>query len=206
LTSPVIDPIKTCDGASVDPVIRALWGGEYGREETGHDPNNDSVVVRIDLGKASALFAGDIETLAIARLLAKFKAAPEMLDADVYQVPHHGSRNSTAAALIRDVTPRVALISAGPYERVLDERPEWTAHGFGHPNAVSLDDLENPEWGVSDTRPAIEAWVGVKGAWKDKPSEFIQRKIEKAIYATAWDGTVVVTAWANGTLEVATER
>jgi len=46
----------------------------------------------------------------------------------------------------------------------------------------------------------------VRGAWKEKKSEFAKRTIDRAIYSTGWDGTVVVTANARGWLEVTTSK
>jgi competence protein ComEC len=207
LTSPVIDPVGACPASKVDPVIRALWSGDLGREEIGQNPNNDSVVLRVDFGDSSLLLPGDIELLAIARLIKKYAASPALLDADVYVVPHHGSKNSSTLDLVRRVTPELAVISAGPYERYLRSEEEYTARVFGHPNQVSIDHLLDRQGGVSGRRAApIEAWVGVRGAWKETRSEFTRRTIDRAIYATSWDGTVVVTATASGRLDVTTQK
>jgi competence protein ComEC len=205
LTSPVIDPVHGCKASKIDPIIRALWSGDVGREEIGQNPNNDSVVLRVDFGEASFLLPGDLELLAIARLVKMYAGNPQLLDADVYVVPHHGSRNSSTLDLVRRVSPEVAIISAGPYERYLQSEEEFTAHVFGHPNQVSIDHLLAPG-GVSGQRPPIEAWVGVRGAWKEKKSEFAKRTIDRAIYSTGWDGTVVVTANASGFLQVTTSK
>lgn len=207
LTSPVIDPVGACAASTIDPVIRALWSGDIGREEIGQNPNNDSVVLRVDFGEASLLLPGDLELLAIARLVKKYAATPALLDADVYVVPHHGSKNSSTLDLVRRVTPEVAIISAGPYERYLQSEEEYTARVFGHPNQVAIDHLLDRQGGVSGRRAApIEAWVGVRGAWKEKKSEFARRTIDRAIYSTGWDGTVVVTATASGALDVTTAK
>jgi competence protein ComEC len=193
--------------SDVDPVVRALWSSDLGREEVGQNPNNDSVVLRVDFGEASVLLPGDIELLAIARLIRKFKDNPRMLDVDVYVVPHHGSRYSTTADLLAQVSPEVAVISAGPYERNLSGEGVFTARSFAHPNQVAIDQLTRRRGGVSGTRPRpVQAWVGVRGAWKTRPSQFQRRTVSAAVYSTGWDGTVVVTAHANGFLEVATER
>jgi competence protein ComEC len=205
LSSPVIDPIGACEGSALDPTIRVLWGGPLGREEIGHDPNDDSVVVRVDLGEASFLLTGDLERLGIARVLDRFEKTP-LLDADVMVVPHHGSKHSTARALDVAVSPEVAIISAGPYARHLGGPEEYTAHVFGHPAKGAIDDLLAPG-AVHGRRPhPIRVKAGVRGAWKTTPSEFTDLTIDRAIYATSWDGTVSVRAWANGWLEVATTR
>jgi competence protein ComEC len=206
LTSPVIDPVRACKTSKVDPVIRALWSGDLGREEIGQNPNNDSVVLRVDFGEASLLLPGDLELLAIARMVKMYAARPDLLDADVFVVPHHGSRNSSTLDLVSRVSPEVAVITAGPYERYLEVEEEYTARVFGHPNQVSIDHLLG-KGGVSGRRAApVEAWVGVRGAWKEKKSEFARRTINRAIYSTGWDGTVVITANARGWVEVTTSK
>lgn len=205
-SGPVIDPIGPCPASPVDPVVRGLWGSQLGREEVGHDPNNDSVVLRVDFGEASALLTGDIELLAIARLVEKYRASPELLDADIYVVAHHGSRHSTTADLVARVSPEVAIISAGPYGRHLRTKEEYTARAFAHPHQIAIDHLTGRS-GVSGRRPRpIQVWVGQRGAWKSRPSLFEKRTVSAALYSTGWDGTVVVAAHAGGWLEVTTTR
>ena len=207
LGGPVVDPVQGCAASAVDPIIRALWSGDLGREEIGHNPNDDSVVLRVDFGQASMLLPGDLELLSIARLVKKYQDAPGMLDADVFLVPHHGSKKSSTQDLVRRVSPRVAVISAGPYERHLKTEEEYTARVFGHPSDVTIGHLTHASHGVSGRRsPAIEVWVGKRGAWKGTPSEFARQTIDRAIYSTGWDGTIVITANANGWMEVTTER
>ena len=203
---PVVDPIAGCKASAVDPVLRVLWSGDTGREEIGQNPNNDSVVLRVEFGEASVLLPGDLELLAIARLVKKYERHPELLDADVFVVPHHGSRNSSTLDLVRRVSPEVAIITAGPYDRYLQTEEEFTARVFGHPNQVSIDHLL-AKGGVTGLRSSpIAAWIGVRGAWKEKKSEFTRRTIDRAIYSTGWDGSVVVSANANGWLEVTTGK
>lgn len=203
---PIVDPVAGCKASAIDPVLRVLWSSDVGREEIGQNPNNDSVVVRVEFGESSLLLPGDLELLAIARLVKKYERRADLLDADVFLVPHHGSRNSSTLDLVRRVSPEIAIITAGPYDRHLKTEEEYTARVFGHPNQVSIDHLL-AKGGVSGQRAsAIEAWVGVRGAWKEKKSEFARRTIDRAIYSTGWDGTVVVTANANGWLEVTTGR
>jgi len=79
--------------------------------------NNGSLVLRVALAGRSALLTGDIEGLAESDLV----AGSRTLAADVLKVPHHGSRTSTAAALLLRVSPRLGLIGVGRRNR------------FGHP-------------------------------------------------------------------------
>lgn len=202
LGGPVIDPIGGCEASAVDPKILALWGTVTEDTRTyGDNPNNHSVVVRVDFGKASALFTGDLEIIGLSRLAARYEAHPELLDVDIYQVGHHGSKNATVHYQMQMMSPRVAVISMGPYERNVP----WTARKYGHPNIIALEHLAHPHHGVRGRRTRIETWVGIKGAFKDEKVEvFERRSIDRAIYATGWDGTVTITANANGWLDIAT--
>lgn len=97
--------------------LRVLW--PCPGYDSGLDPNDNSLVVRIDFGRRSLLFTGDVERLAEARLTAS--ALP--LRADVLKVPHHGSRTSSSAALLARIRPGMAIVSAGAHNR------------YGHPHA-----------------------------------------------------------------------
>jgi competence protein ComEC len=88
------------------------------RYDSGHDANENSLVLRLEYGRRSFLFTGDAELHTEARLVAQ--GSP--LRADVLKVGHHGSRTSTTAAFLAAVAPRIAIISAGAGNR------------FGHPH------------------------------------------------------------------------
>lgn len=75
------------------------------------DVNDMSLVVRLELGGASVLLTGDAGEKVEQRLL---RESPHLLDADVFQVGHHGSRRASSLAFVRAVHPRIALLSAGP--------------------------------------------------------------------------------------------
>lgn len=199
LTSPIIDPIGACARAPTDPRLTALWGQVTEDLATyGENPNNHSVVVRVDYGEASALFTGDLELIGLSRLADRYERSPELLDVDVYQVGHHGSKNATIHYQMALMSPRVAVISMGPYERNVP----WTARKYGHPHIVAMEHLVHPRYGVRGRRDPIEAWIGFRGAYKDKVTEIFQRRtVEHAVYATGWDGTVVLTAHSSGYLD-----
>jgi competence protein ComEC len=71
-------------------------------------PNNDSLVLRVSYGRNSFLFTGDIEKRVEWDL-----ADAGLAHADVLKVPHHGSRTSSTEALLSQVRPAFAVISAG---------------------------------------------------------------------------------------------
>lgn len=180
LSSDVVNPIAC---GITNPKITALWGTSDTNGWSAKDAknqNNHSVVLRVDFGNSSMLFTGDLEERGIAGLLAKYKDTG-LLDVDVYLVGHHGAANATTDALLRAITPKIAVISMG----VPDRMTAWTAWAYGHPRKVIVQQLLGK---VSGTRPArrVPVATGVR--------TFEQISVSKAIYATGWDGTIVLEA------------
>lgn len=207
LTNATIDPIAGCERAPTDPIIRALWGGTREPAQIGHNANNDSVVLRIDYGKSSMLLPGDLEIVGWAKLSRKMGEDNPIFDVDVYTLGHHGSKNATVPYLVKMLSPKVAVASAGPYSRYLRIANEFTARKFGHPNAKALAPLIDERYGVSMWRdkPA-KVWVGIKGGWKLELMPVWEAWVmRRAVYTTSWDGTVVITANANGFIDVQVE-
>ena len=184
LSNEIVSPLD-CGGNS--PKITALWGTADTRgwpAKDARNQNNHSVVMRVDYGSASLLLTGDLEERGIAGLLAKY-AGTGMLDTDVYLVGHHGAANATTTALLRAVSPKVAVISMGDPDR----KTSWTAWAYGHPRKSIVQQLNSH---VAERRPArkVSVATGVHA--------FQTISINKAIYATGWDGTVVMEATADG--------
>ncbi len=95
------------------------------------DLNDASIVVRLDLGRVSVLLEGDAtggdrkdpasapsRSSVEAALVARHR---KEIDVDVLQVGHHGSMTSSRTAFLDAVSPKIALVSAGPqpYGRVV---------------------------------------------------------------------------------------
>ncbi len=87
--------------------------------------NDDSVVLRMQYGKASALLEGDAETPSEEAMLASGLIAPVTL----LKVGHHGSRTSTTQAFVDAVRPKEAVISVG------------RRNTFGHPRGEVIGRL-----------------------------------------------------------------
>ncbi len=197
LTDAVIDPLQC---ATIDPKIKVLWGqldedpgwggNRYGRTHFAN-ANNHSVVLRVDYGKASALLPGDLEPPAIALLLAR-SASTGVLDVDIYQVAHHGSSNGTTPGLVEAMTPAISVFGSGEEKRHI----AWTAWKYGHPR---LEIVEMLEHATTRRRRSVEVPVGVGG------SSFVAHHVDRALYASGWDGHVVVEARADGTMRVVFE-
>jgi len=194
-TDAVIDPLN-CSGVS--PKIEVLWGlieqrpAGWTVKKDFKNPNNHSVVVRIDYGKASVLVTGDLEKRGIQDLLSNY-AGTGQLDADIYEVGHHGSNNATTADLLKAMTPKIAVMEVGSPDR----QDQWTAWTYGHPRKSTIDLLQAA---VERTRPTLTAKVAT-GKFT-----FVDQTIKEAIYATAWDGNVVIDATADGAYTVQTHQ
>jgi len=209
ISNEVIDPFPACtrDGATLDPRVVALWGRvddqspHYAAWDDADlfNDNNHSVVLRVDLGEASVLLTGDLEEAGIAALVAQY-AGTTLLDVDLYKAGHHGSHNGTSPALVNAMTPRVAVMSSGPADRVGD----WTAWAYGHPRWSAVSDMlgDSNSVGVSEDRPS-PVDVPVASYYADGHGVFETRRVAPAVYNTGWEhGAVVITLRSDGTLEL----
>lgn len=193
-TNAIIDPVNCADE---DPRLSVLWGSVTQKPQDWtqaefKNPNNHSVVLRVDFGSASVLVAGDLETPAIADLIEKHSGTAA-LNVDVWQVDHHGALNGADQPFLDALTPVIALLSTGAEDR----HQLRTAWAFGHPRKTVIDLLaEN----VQRARAAKTVLVATG------QRVFEEEVVDRAIYATGWDGTVVVTARGDGGYEVGTER
>jgi competence protein ComEC len=95
--------------------------------ETWRDPNNNSMVIRVSLGRVSFLMTGDIGERAELELAERY--SHQRLRSTVLMVPHHGSRKSSTNRLLSAVSPAEAVISAGWRNR------------FGFPHGETLERL-----------------------------------------------------------------
>ncbi len=101
------------------------WGGlkvsalAPAREYSNHGApaNNDSLVMRLDYGRASVLLEGDAEAASERAMLADGAIRPVTL----LKVGHHGSRTSTTPEFFAAAAPKAAVVSVG------------RGNTFGHP-------------------------------------------------------------------------
>lgn len=89
--------------------------------------NDYSVIVKVGNGSQSVLLTGDSEATAEHELV----ESGVDLQADVFQVSHHGSSTSNTIQYLSKVDPQVAVISVG------------ANNTYGHPDATILDRLRN---------------------------------------------------------------
>lgn len=179
LTNDIIDPVK-CD--SVDPKITLLWGTSETNpgwtKRAFENPNNHSVVTRIDFGAASLLITGDLQEEAINDLVDHYRDST-LLDTDVYQVGHHGSHNATTEGLLEAITPKIAVIAMG----IPSRETNMTAWAHGHPRKEIVERLERH---VAQARAEITVEVATT------VQKFESKRLKHAIYGTGWDGSIVL--------------
>ncbi len=123
-----VQAVRAGDTLAVDPAVRVRVLGPARRMAS---PNDASVVLRIEHGATRWLLTGDAEVEGEAALVARYGGA---LAADVVKVGHHGSRTSSAPALVAAAgRPAVAVVSVARKNRygLPDEEPieRWAATG-----------------------------------------------------------------------------
>jgi competence protein ComEC len=104
-----VDVLEPCPDASVD-----------------RPPNDNSFVLRVAFGRRAMLFEGDAEREEEGELVRRFGSR---LRSDVLKVGHHGSKTSSSPALLRAVSPEVAVVSCG------------ARNHYGHPFPTTLASL-----------------------------------------------------------------
>jgi competence protein ComEC len=90
--------------------------------------NNRSGVVKLQYGKTSFLFPGDIERKAENLYT---KTYTDFLNVDLLKAAHHGSSTSSSEEFLRYSSPAITVISAGIQNK------------FGHPSAITIQKLES---------------------------------------------------------------
>lgn len=93
------------------------------------EPNNTSIVLRVDYGETSFLFTGDAETQVEQDIL----DAGYDVSATVLKTGHHGSSTSNSYRWLREVSPAYAVIPVG------------TGNSYGHPHDEVLSRLRDAE-------------------------------------------------------------
>ncbi len=92
-----------------DSLCRLTCIGMTGLAKKIDSDNNQGLVMKLDCGKKSFLFPADIEQQSERILLNHNR----YLRADVLLAPHHGSKTSCSHPFLREVDPKLIVVSAG---------------------------------------------------------------------------------------------
>ena len=140
--------------------------------EPGLAGNGASCVLHVDGPFGSALLPGDIGIQQEYRLLG------ELAPVDLLVVGHHGSKSSTSDALLRQLQPDVALVSAGYRNR------------FRHPHPQVLHKLDSA--GITVLRTDLDGMIVFRQGGVDNG-----RLITKwrQAYARPWHGPARWRFW-----------
>ncbi|MFN0012193.1 MAG: ComEC/Rec2 family competence protein [Phycisphaerales bacterium] len=170
--------IKFCSRADVSITVLAPSG--FGES---HNPNNNSVILRLDYGEDSLLFVGDAEDDEEEQLLADAAIKPR-LDCDFLKAGHHGSDTSSTEPFLDAVTPDVAVITPG-------EPNVGTNVGYKHPRRSTVDRLlayVRPQPGPARSLRTYDA----------DAKRWTTTTVDRSLYSTSIDGDILVESNGRG--------
>jgi competence protein ComEC len=170
-------PIASAEEVKLTALVPAAWP-----DDCAGDPNDCSIVLRIDYCDSSIMFTGDAEE---GEESVFSPGAVTLL-----QVGHHGSDTSTSAPFLSKLKPKYAVISSG-------KKNEGMNRTYCHPRATTVEALTTAMGGAgSQTITAFDAVVSCRKQtakhWKKVPAT-------DTLWCTARDGDVVLTTPGDGT-------
>ncbi|MCL5074162.1 MAG: DNA internalization-related competence protein ComEC/Rec2 [Chloroflexi bacterium] len=127
--------------------LEIIHPGEELLSGTPSDANNNSVVVRLRMGAATILLAGDLEEDGQRYLLRKGQA----LSSNILKVPHQGGHTALDSNFLAAVHPEAAIILVGKDNR------------FGHPAPETLEKLRGTPVYRTDLNGTIEVVIDEAG-------------------------------------------
>ena len=124
------------------------------------DPNDTSIVLKVEFGTTSFLFTGDMEMQAETDMM----NAGMDVSADVLKVGHHGSSTSTGYRFLYETDPDYAVISVG------------AGNTYGHPHRETvaiLNDAEIPMFRTDElgTIVAVSDGSEILFTWENTAAE-----------------------------------
>jgi competence protein ComEC len=108
-----------------DISMNFLYPVENLADKEYQNSNDTSIVAKLNFNRNSFLFTGDISKSVEEELINYY----QNLKSDVLKVAHHGSKTSTSEEFLKEIWPKIAIISVGK------ENP------YGHPHQEVLEIL-----------------------------------------------------------------
>jgi beta-lactamase superfamily II metal-dependent hydrolase len=174
----IVPEIDFCPRSGASAVILRPAG--FGSDA---DSNNNSVIVRVDYGQDSFLLAGDAGEVE-EQLLLNDASTSALLDTDFLKAGHHGSATSSTDAFLAVVTPDVVAVSCGA-PGVSTNAP------YKHPRYERLEAM------LSQAGPRQGAAVAIE-AFNSASEQRRTLDLDRAVYVTTVDGTLVFVSDGNG--------
>ena len=171
-------PWKVC-GGDMEALVTALVPSK-GYQGCRSHPNDCSVVLRLDYGETSYLFAGDAEHKQEEQLMAD-QAVSSMLDVDVLKAGHHGSDTSSTWKWLEAVTPKCVLVSVG-------EEGKGTNKRYKHPRASTMESFNKI---LKQVVPSMGWRQKTARAYDKAAGEWVDLKIQDGVALTPLDEDVV---------------
>lgn len=135
-------------GDNVDRILRAVHPAKPGQGK-----NEDSLTLWGIFGGNNFLFTGDLDRAGEKAVIQRYP----QLSVDVLKLGHHGSKTATDPEAIRHWQPRLAIISAGRFNR------------YGHPNRETMQILHDdriPSMSTQQYGMISYQYRGEHGQWK----------------------------------------
>ena len=125
--------LRAGDRLAWDSLDLAVLAPTHAYSNPGPPINNDSLVLRLEFGRASALLEGDAEALSEHQMISAslINPAAQLGPDTLLKVGHHGSRTSTTPEFLALVAPQDAVISVG------------RNNTFGHPRTEVIQRLSD---------------------------------------------------------------
>jgi competence protein ComEC len=140
---------RTGDHVDLDGVRMVVLSPDSAWAAATTDPNEESVVLLVEYGRARLLLTGD------AGLPVEWRLAGRVGDVDVLKVGHHGSVSATSDAWLDELRPEEAVISVGARNRYGHPAPEVITRLRGHGIVVYRTDRQGTITFSSDGQRAF---------------------------------------------------
>lgn len=109
-----------------DEILLTAITPDLGQRTYSKEDNDTGTALRVDYGEISFMFTGDMSSTIEKYLIKNY---PDMLEADVLKVAHHGSKYSNSQEFLDVVNPSFAFIPVGE-------------NSYGHPTPETIERLE----------------------------------------------------------------